>query len=51
MVNETIPSTDVFILENLLKFTNYSIRVVGYTNIGDGKASNEINCTTLEDGK
>jgi hypothetical protein len=51
MVNETIPFTHEIILENLLKFTKYSIRVIGYTSIGNGKASNEINCTTFEDRK
>jgi hypothetical protein len=51
MVGETIPFTYEITLENLLKFTKYSIRVIGYTSIGDGKASNKINCTTLEDCK
>ncbi len=51
MVNETIPFTHEIILENLLKFTKYSIRVIGYTSIGNGKASDEINCTTFEDRK
>ena len=49
MVNETIPFTYEIVLEKLLKFTKYGIRVIGYTSIGDGKASDEISCTTLED--
>ena len=51
MVDETIPFTYEIILKNLLKFTKYGIRVIGYTRKGDGKASNEINCTTFEDRK
>ena len=51
MVNETIPFTYEIVLKNLMKFTKYGIRVIGYTSIGDGKASNEINCTTFEDRK
>ena len=51
MVNETIPFTYEITLKNLLKFTKYGIRVIGYTSIGDGKASDEINCTTFEDRK
>ncbi|XP_028409022.1 protein sidekick-2-like [Dendronephthya gigantea] len=49
MVNKTFPTTYEIILKNLLKYTKYSIRVIGYTIKGNGKASNDINCTTFED--
>lgn len=38
------------LLENLNKFTQYSIVVQAYTSQGSGPASNEIQISTLEDG-
>lgn len=34
----------------LEKYTNYSIRVLAYTNAGEGVASSYVQCTTMEDG-
>lgn len=39
------------ILDNLLKFTNYSITVLAFTSAGDGASSQAIYCHTDEDGK
>ncbi|XP_063218560.1 cell adhesion molecule Dscam2-like [Bacillus rossius redtenbacheri] len=39
-------STDI---HNLQKFSNYSIQILAYTKVGDGKKSNTIFCLTDED--
>lgn len=39
------------LLENLNKFTQYSVVVQAYTSQGSGPPSKEIHWTTLEDGK
>ena len=39
------------ILKNLLKFTNYSVEVVPFTQKGDGVPSRPIYCLTDQDGK
>lgn len=36
-------------LHNLEKFTNYSIRILAYTIVGDGVKSLPIYCHTAED--
>ena len=38
-------------LKGLKKFTNYSVMVLAYTRIGDGKASLAVTVSTDEDGK
>lgn len=38
-------------LHGLLKFTNYSIRLLAYTSVGDGVVSDPVFCTTEQDGK
>lgn len=39
------------ILHTLEKFTNYNIRILAYTHIGDGVKSLPIYCHTAEDRK
>lgn len=36
-------------IENLKKFTNYSVTVLAYTKIGDGLKTQELFCRTSED--
>ncbi|XP_068085516.1 cell adhesion molecule Dscam2 [Anabrus simplex] len=36
-------------LHGLLKFTNYSIRLLAYTSVGDGVLSEPVYCTTEQD--
>ncbi|XP_046991962.1 Down syndrome cell adhesion molecule-like protein Dscam2 [Schistocerca americana] len=36
-------------LHGLLKFTNYSIRLLAYTSVGDGILSSSVFCTTEQD--
>lgn len=54
-VNETIetlpPSATFLRIFNLIKFTNYSFRIVGFTSKGDGKISQTFNVSTDEDSK
>lgn len=38
-------------VENLKKFTNYSVWVLAYTKIGDGVKTKQFFCRTHEDGK
>ena len=38
-------------LENLLKFANYSIQVLAFTGAGDGLYSLPIDCATHSDGE
>ncbi len=44
-------STVTTVLENLRKFTNYSIQVLAFTAAGDGVYSKQIDCTTHSDGE
>ena len=44
-------STVTTVLDNLQKFTNYSIQVLAFTQGGDGKYSFPVSCITLTDGK
>jgi hypothetical protein len=34
-----------------LKFTNYSVRLLAYTSVGDGVVSDPAYCSTEQDGK
>lgn len=36
-------------IENLNKFTNYTIRVLAFTKVGDGTKTKPFFCTTFED--
>lgn len=38
-------------VENLKKYTNYSVWVLAYTKVGDGVKTNQFFCRTYEDGK
>ena len=40
-----------FELTGLEKFTNYSVKVLAYTRIGDGNVSDPVIVSTDEDGK
>lgn len=47
-VSETNRIIDI---ENLWKYTNYTLRVVGFTTVGAGVASPEVAVLTDEDGR
>lgn len=38
-------------VENLKKYTNYSVWVLAFTKMGDGVKSNQFFCRTYEDGE
>lgn len=38
-------------IDNLRKYTNYSVWVLAYTKVGDGVKSKQMSCQTHEDGK
>lgn len=38
-------------VENLNKYTNYSVWVLAYTKVGDGVKTKQLFCQTYEDGK
>lgn len=38
-------------VENLKKFTNYSVWALAYTKVGDGVKTKQLFCRTYEDGK
>ena len=38
-------------LHGLLKFTNYSVRLLAYTSVGDGVVSDPVYCATEQDGE
>ena len=44
-------STVTTVLENLLKYSNYSIQVLAFTGAGDGLYSVPIDCATHSDGE
>lgn len=47
----SVKSTNQYLtVENLKKFTNYSIWVLAYTKVGDGKKTPQFFCRTHEDG-
>lgn len=48
--NISSPHTELY-LQALLKYTNYTIKVAGFSNYGIGPFSYPVYCTTLQDGK
>ncbi|XP_038217931.1 Down syndrome cell adhesion molecule-like protein Dscam2 [Zerene cesonia] len=47
-LNVTSPHTELY-LQNLLKYTNYTVKVAGFSNFGMGPFSYAVLCTTLQD--
>ncbi|XP_045762369.1 Down syndrome cell adhesion molecule-like protein Dscam2 isoform X1 [Maniola jurtina] len=47
-LNVTTPHTELY-LQGLLKYTNYTIKVAGFSNYGVGPFSYPVVCTTLQD--
>ena len=45
------PTPPEAVLEDLKKFTNYTIRVYAFTSNGNGVASEAVQIRTQEDGK
>lgn len=45
------PTPRETVLENLKKFTNYTIRVYAFTSNGNGISSEPVSLKTQEDGK
>lgn len=49
---QIVKSTNQYLtVENLRKYTNYSVWVLAYTKVGDGVRTKQFFCTTHEDGK
>lgn len=48
-LNVTTPQTELY-LQGLMKYTNYTIKVAGFSNYGLGPFSYPVVCTTLQDG-
>ena len=49
---KSVPSTPLeATLQDLEKFTNYTVRVYGFTNNGNGVSSKPVSLRTQEDGK
>jgi len=44
-------STATTVLENLRKFSNYTVQVLAFTAAGDGQFSPIVTCATHADGK
>lgn len=48
---EVVKSTNQYLtVENLRKYTNYTVWVLAYTKIGDGAKTKPFFCRTHEDG-
>lgn len=48
---QVLKSTNQYLtVENLQKYTNYSVWVLAFTKIGDGVKTKQFFCTTHEDG-
>ncbi|XP_046972753.1 Down syndrome cell adhesion molecule-like protein Dscam2 [Vanessa cardui] len=47
-LNVTTPHTELY-LQGLMKYTNYTIKVAGFSNYGLGPFSYPVVCTTLQD--
>ncbi|XP_050356636.1 cell adhesion molecule Dscam2-like [Nymphalis io] len=47
-INITTPHTELY-LQGLMKYTNYTIKVAGFSNYGLGPFSYPVVCTTLQD--
>ena len=45
------PNPSEAVLEDLKKFTNYTIRVYAFTSSGNGVSSKAVSVSTQEDGK
>lgn len=46
-----LKSTNQYLtVENLQRYTNYSVSVLAFTKIGDGVKTKQFFCTTHEDG-
>ena len=45
------PNPSEAVLEDLNKFTNYTIRVYAFTSSGNGVSSKAVSVSTQEDGK
>ena len=45
------PNPSKAVLEDLKKFTNYTIRVYAFTSSGNGVASKAVSLSTQEDGE
>lgn len=49
---DVVKSTNQYVtIENLRKYTNYTVWVLAYTKIGDGTKTKPFHCRTYEDGK
>lgn len=48
--NQTSLHTEIYI-QSLTKYTNYTVKVAGFSSYGAGPFSYPIVCTTLQDGK
>jgi len=49
---EVVKSTNQYVtIENLRKYTNYTVWVLAYTKVGDGMKTKPFYCRTHEDGK
>lgn len=49
-MNQTSLHTELYI-QGLLKFSNYTVKVAGFSNFGVGPFSYPIVCATLQDGE
>ncbi|XP_048487145.1 Down syndrome cell adhesion molecule-like protein Dscam2 [Plutella xylostella] len=47
-VNISSPHTELY-LQGLMKYTNYTVKVAGFSNFGHGPFSHPILCSTLQD--
>lgn len=48
-LNITTPLSELY-LQGLQKYTNYTVKVAGFSNYGIGPFSYPVICTTLQDG-
>lgn len=49
---EVVKSNNQYLtVENLKKFTNYTVWILAYTKVGDGIKTKPLHCRTHEDGK
>lgn len=48
---QVVKSTNQYLtIENLKKYTNYSVWVLAFTKVGDGVKTKQMYCRTHEDG-
>ena len=51
-VYKSVKTQELYVyLNGLLKYSDYGIRVLGFTGVGDGRSSVEKVCRTDEDGE